>query len=104
MLTRKHPAHTITNYISVPSVEKTAAKVQKLGGSICMPRTAVPRMGYFVICQDTENNTFALWEMNANAKEVSRTNRRCFAERWLDGSRGGFFREIIVVNKTLRSL
>jgi predicted enzyme related to lactoylglutathione lyase len=68
MLPRKHASHTITNYISVPSVDKAAAKVQKLGGSICMPRTSVPQMGYFVICQDTEGNTFAVWEMNPNAK------------------------------------
>jgi len=25
-------------------------------------------MGYLAICQDTENNTFALWEMNPKAK------------------------------------
>jgi len=25
-------------------------------------------MGYFAICQDTENNTFAIWEMNPKAK------------------------------------
>jgi len=68
MLTRKHPAHAITNYISVPSADKAAAKVQKLGGSICMPKTAVPQMGYFIICQDTEGNSFAVWEMNPTAK------------------------------------
>jgi predicted enzyme related to lactoylglutathione lyase len=44
------------------------AKVEKLGGKVCMSKTAVPQMGYFAICQDTENNTFALWEMNAGAK------------------------------------
>jgi predicted enzyme related to lactoylglutathione lyase len=52
----------------VPSVDQSAAKVEKLGGKICMPKTAVPQMGYFVICQDTENNVFALWEKNENAK------------------------------------
>jgi predicted enzyme related to lactoylglutathione lyase len=25
-------------------------------------------MGYFAICQDTEENTFALWEMNPKAR------------------------------------
>src|ERR1700744_3793310 len=44
------------NYISVDSVDKYTAKIQKLGGNICMPKTAVPKMGYFAICQDTENN------------------------------------------------
>jgi predicted enzyme related to lactoylglutathione lyase len=28
----------------------------------------VPEMGYFVICQDPENNTFALWQRIENAK------------------------------------
>jgi predicted enzyme related to lactoylglutathione lyase len=68
MLMRKHPEHTITNYVNVPSVTKYMAKVEKLGGRVCMPKSAVPQMGYFAICQDTENNTFALWEMNPSAK------------------------------------
>jgi len=68
MMERQFPEHTITNYISVPSVEQAAAKAKKLGGKICMEKTAVPEMGYFVVCQDTENNTFALWERNEKAK------------------------------------
>jgi predicted enzyme related to lactoylglutathione lyase len=65
---RMHPDHKITNYVLVDSVDKSAAKVKKLGGDICKPKTAVSGMGYFVICSDTENNTFALWEMNPKAK------------------------------------
>lgn len=68
MLPRMHAAHTITNYVFVPSVTRFMAKVKKLGGEICRPKTAVPGMGYFAICQDTENNTFALWEINGKAK------------------------------------
>jgi len=68
MLTRKHPSHSITNYILVPSVSKAADRIVKLGGSICMPKTAVPQMGYFVIANDTEGNTFAVWEVNPKAR------------------------------------
>jgi len=68
LMARKHPDQPITNYVAVASVDESAAKVEKLGGKICLPKTAVPQMGYFVICQDTENNTFALWEMNERAK------------------------------------
>ena len=68
LMARKHREHTITNYVNVASVDDSAAKVEKLGGRICMPKTAVPGMGYFVICQDPENNMFALWEMNPNSK------------------------------------
>jgi len=68
MMERNGPQHTVTNYISVASVEKSAQTVQKLGGKIMMPKTPVPGMGYFVICQDTEKNMFALWEMSKSAK------------------------------------
>lgn len=68
LMKRLHPGQGITSYILVPSVTKHMAKVKKLGGDICKPKTAVPGMGYFAICQDTENNTFALWEMNPEAK------------------------------------
>jgi predicted enzyme related to lactoylglutathione lyase len=68
VMSRKHPGHTTTNYILVPSVDKFSAKIKKLGGEICMPKTAVEGMGYFAICNDTENNSFAIWEMNPKAK------------------------------------
>jgi len=68
LMARKHPNQGITNYISVPSVTKFAAKVEKLGGKICLPRTAVPGMGFFAICQDTEGNTFGIWECDQAAK------------------------------------
>jgi predicted enzyme related to lactoylglutathione lyase len=68
LMKRMHPTHTITNYVLVPSVDKHMAKVKKLGGGICKPKTAVPGMGYFAICNDTENNTFAIWEVNPKAK------------------------------------
>jgi len=67
LMPRMHSAQAITIYVSVPSVGKAVEKVQKLGGTICKPKTAVPRMGYFAICEDTEHNTFALWEPNERA-------------------------------------
>ncbi len=68
LMARKHPDQAITNYVAVESVEKSAAKVEKLGGTVCKPKTAVPQMGYFAICRDTEGNEFALWEKNERAK------------------------------------
>jgi hypothetical protein len=68
LMKRMHPGQTITNYIMVPSINRFMTKVKKLGGDVCKPRTAVPGMGYFAVCQDTENNTFAIWEVNPKAK------------------------------------
>ena len=67
LMKRRSPGEGITSYIAVPSVEEAAAKVTNLGGKICKAKTAVPQMGYFVICQDPEKNTFALWERNESA-------------------------------------
>jgi predicted enzyme related to lactoylglutathione lyase len=68
LIKRKHPEHAITTYVGVPSVTKLITKIEKLGGSICEPKTPVPGTGYFAICKDTENNTFAIWEANPKAK------------------------------------
>ena len=65
---REHPQDPITNYVSVNSVADYSKKIEKLDGKICMPKTAVPQMGYFAVCQDTEGNTFGIWESNENAK------------------------------------
>jgi hypothetical protein len=56
------------NYVSVDSVTEFSKKIEKLGGKICMAKTAVPQMGYFAVCQDTEGNSFGIWQTNANAK------------------------------------
>src|SRR5262245_15375343 len=53
---RKHPQEPVVNYVGVDSVDKFADKIAKLGGKICMAKTAVPQMGYFAVCQDTEGN------------------------------------------------
>jgi predicted enzyme related to lactoylglutathione lyase len=42
--------------------------VKELGGKVVAPKHAVPGMGYFALCIDTENNSFAIWESNENAK------------------------------------
>lgn len=68
MITRKHDRQPITNYFNVDSVTRGMARVKKLSGVVCMPKTPVPGMGYFAICRDTEGNEFALWERNEKAQ------------------------------------
>ncbi len=65
---RQQAGEPIVNYVSVDSVAEFSKKIEKLGGKICMSKTAVPQMGYFAVCQDTEGNAFGLWESDANAK------------------------------------
>ncbi|OPY52489.1 MAG: Glyoxalase-like domain protein [Methanosaeta sp. PtaU1.Bin112] len=68
MMKRMHPDQQMINYMGVPSVDEYAAKVEKLGGKIIVPKKAVSGMGYFIVCMDTENNAFGIWEMDPTAK------------------------------------
>jgi len=67
ILARQQPGQQITSYVGVASVSQSMKKVEKLGGKVCVPKTAVMEMGFFAVCQDPEGNTFALWE-RAKAK------------------------------------
>jgi predicted enzyme related to lactoylglutathione lyase len=65
---RFNPNQKITDYFGVSSVLESSAKVEKLGGKILVTKMAVPEMGYFALCMDTESNVFGLWENDPQAK------------------------------------
>ncbi len=49
-------------------LSESSAIVERLGGKILVPRMAVPNMGYFALCMDTEGNVFGLWEDDQQAE------------------------------------
>lgn len=53
--------------MAVESVSDYADKVQQLGGMMVVPKTAIPRMGYFAVALDPEGNPIGLFEMNSAA-------------------------------------
>ena len=62
MMKRQSPQHTITNYITVSSVDEYASKIEQSGGMVMMPKTKVTEMGYIAVCLDSENNMFGIFE------------------------------------------
>ena len=56
------------NTIDVPSVDEFAAKVTSHGGKIINPKMAIPGVGYFVNCQDSEGNVFGIIQNDPSAK------------------------------------
>jgi predicted enzyme related to lactoylglutathione lyase len=62
MMKRKDPHQPNLNYIGVSSIDEYSKKVNELGGKVVMPKTEIPGYGFFAVCSDTENNSFALWE------------------------------------------
>ena len=49
-------------------MDESSSKAERLGGKVVVPKTAVPGMGYYAVCLDTENNSFGIFEPNENAK------------------------------------
>ena len=57
----------IMNTISPSSLDKFSNLIQNKGGKILMPKTAIPGVGWFSTCQDTEGNIFGIIEENKMA-------------------------------------
>ena len=68
MMKRFNQNQKITDYFGVHSILESSAKVEKVGGQILVPMMAIPKMGYFALCMDTEGNVFGLWEEDPQAK------------------------------------
>jgi hypothetical protein len=47
-------------FVQVEDVDRVLAKVEKLGGKIAMPRTAIKYVGLVAVIQDTEGNIIGL--------------------------------------------
>jgi predicted enzyme related to lactoylglutathione lyase len=53
---------TVTNYISVNSIDEYIAKINGSGGRVIVPKTEISNVGLFAMFLDSENNTFGLFE------------------------------------------
>jgi predicted enzyme related to lactoylglutathione lyase len=68
IMRRQGPSQHIINYIDVDSLEEYSSRVMSLGEKVLIPKRAVPGVGYFAICLDTENNPFGILEIDEGAK------------------------------------
>ncbi|MDH3855347.1 MAG: VOC family protein [Nitrosopumilus sp.] len=58
----------MTNTIDVPSIEKFSKKIMENGGQLIIPKMAIPKVGWFAQCMDTEGNMFGIIEMDEKAE------------------------------------
>jgi uncharacterized protein len=56
----------IRSYFDVDDINAGTARVRELGGE-AEDGQAVPGMGWFAICKDTEGNPFGLWQTDPSA-------------------------------------
>lgn len=60
LMKRMGPSAGTINTIDVPSVDDFVTKITENGGKIVRPKVAIPGVGYFAYCQDTEGNLFGI--------------------------------------------
>lgn len=58
----------ITNTIDVSSIDKFSKKIIEKGGQLIVPKMAIPKVGWFAQCMDTELNVFGIIERDEKAK------------------------------------
>ncbi len=60
----------ILNYVVVEDeVETFVSKIEALGGKVMVPVTEIPNIGKFVIFQDSEGGTIAIWKCNTESQK-----------------------------------
>jgi predicted enzyme related to lactoylglutathione lyase len=59
---KRQMTEPIINYVVVEDIDKTLAKVEKLGGKIAVPKMEIKGVGLTAIIQDTEGNAIGLWK------------------------------------------
>ena|SRR2546421_8650081 len=67
LMRRLDPADSTANIIGVPSVDEYTEKTTAAGGSLVMPKMAIPGIGHLAYCKDPEGNVFGIMESDPNA-------------------------------------
>ena len=59
---------SVINTIDVPTVDEYVQKIVDAGGTVVMPKMAVPGVGYMAYCADTEGTVIGLMEGDPTAQ------------------------------------
>ena len=65
---RKYPGQPISVGIEVPAVDECTDLVEKCGGKTLVSRVALPGVAWFAVRQDSEGNTFAIFQPDPAAR------------------------------------
>jgi len=68
LMKKRDPAQPVVNTIDVPSIDDYTARVTKSGGTIVVPKQAVPGVGWLAYFKDTEGNITGLMQNDPSAK------------------------------------
>lgn len=67
LMTRSTPDEVVVNTVAVDDVDVYVERVLAAGGSLVMPRRAIPGVGWLAYVRDTEGNVFGLMSSDTTA-------------------------------------
>jgi predicted enzyme related to lactoylglutathione lyase len=69
-LTRPRPGQSpgTINTVAVSSLDESIRKIEKSGGQICVPKMAIPKVGWLAYAADPAGNVFGIIQPDTNAK------------------------------------
>ena len=50
------------HYVHVDSIDETIERVEKLGGKLVYPKTAVPKAAWYAVVEDPDGNIFSVYQ------------------------------------------
>ena len=56
------------NTVAVKSLDQTIKKLEQRGGKICVPKMAIPKVGWLAYATDPAGNVFGIIQPDKNAK------------------------------------
>jgi uncharacterized protein len=56
------------NTVAVESLGETIKKIEQRGGKICVPKMAIPKIGWLAYAEDPQGNVFGIMEPDEEAK------------------------------------
>lgn len=65
---RRREGGVTQNTVDVPDVDEYVRKVEAAGGKIIRPKTALPGVGWYAYCADTEGNVFGMMQEDPEAE------------------------------------
>jgi predicted enzyme related to lactoylglutathione lyase len=54
--------------VAVKSLDQTIRKIEQRSGKICVPKMAIPKVGWLAYAADPAGNVFGIIEPDTNAK------------------------------------
>ncbi len=67
LMNRTDPAAATWNTVEVGSLDDHVSRVEAAGGSVVVPKMAIPGVGYQAYCRDTEGNVFGIHQSDPAA-------------------------------------